>query len=105
MYKSRDSMIIPQSWQSSQFPPDFASQIQSGMLWSKPTTVETLWLGSTGSLRTLHPSATHTLYHNHYSICSLMVRYTLALRGQPKDPASEVSVQEQVVDIFREEQL
>ncbi len=53
MYKSRDSIIIPQSWQSSQFPPDFASQIQSGMLWSKPTTVETLWLGSTGSLRTL----------------------------------------------------
>lgn len=34
-----------------------------------------------------------------------MVRYTIALQGSAKDPASEIPIQEQVVDIFNEEQL
>jgi hypothetical protein len=47
----------------------------------------------------------HTLLHNHFSICSLMVRYTIALRGSAEDPASEIPIQEQSVDIFNDEQL
>lgn len=34
-----------------------------------------------------------------------MVRYTIALRGPPKDAASSMSICEQDVDIFNEEQL
>jgi hypothetical protein len=47
----------------------------------------------------------YTLYHHPYSICSIMVRYTLALRGSPKDPSSQINVTEKVVDIFHEAQL
>ncbi|KIY00911.1 uncharacterized protein Z520_03577 [Fonsecaea multimorphosa CBS 102226] len=49
--------------------------------------------------------AVHTLYHNPFSICSLMVRYTVALRGPARDKASEIPIQDQSVDIFHEEQL
>jgi hypothetical protein len=45
------------------------------------------------------------LYHNRSSICSIMVRYTLAVRGIAKDPASEMAVEECAIDIFREGQL
>lgn len=48
---------------------------------------------------------THRLYHNTYSVCSLMVRYTLALRGPPKDASSAIEVHEQEVDVYHEEQL
>lgn len=34
-----------------------------------------------------------------------MVRYTLAIRGVAKDPASEMAVEEREIDIFREGQL
>jgi hypothetical protein len=34
-----------------------------------------------------------------------MVRYTLALRGEPVDAASEMTIEEREVDIFREAQL
>jgi hypothetical protein len=47
----------------------------------------------------------HTLYHNYFSICSIMVRYTVAIRGAPKDTESEILIEEQAVDIFHEEQL
>ena len=47
----------------------------------------------------------HILYHNYYSICSIMVRYTAAIRGAPKDPESEILIEEQAIDIFHEEQL
>ena len=47
----------------------------------------------------------HTLYHFPYSICSIMVRYTFALRGQPKDTDSEIRIQEKPVDLWRGEQL
>ncbi|KAH8683737.1 hypothetical protein BGZ61DRAFT_456240 [Ilyonectria robusta] len=46
-----------------------------------------------------------TLYHNTYSVCSIMVRMTLAFRGAPKDDASAMDVEERIVDIFHEEQL
>ncbi|KIX03226.1 uncharacterized protein Z518_06778 [Rhinocladiella mackenziei CBS 650.93] len=48
---------------------------------------------------------TLTLYHYDYSICSLMVRYTYALRGEPKDEASDIILTERHVDLFRSEQL
>lgn len=47
----------------------------------------------------------HTLYHNQFSVCSIMVRYTAAIRGVPKDTESEILIEEQAVDIFHEEQL
>jgi hypothetical protein len=47
----------------------------------------------------------YVLYHNTYSICSLMVRYTLAVRGTPHSPAAAITVDEQMVDIFHEAQL
>jgi hypothetical protein len=48
---------------------------------------------------------TATLYHNTYSICSIMVRQTVAIRGQAKNADSEIMITEQVVDIFNEEQF
>jgi hypothetical protein len=45
------------------------------------------------------------LYHNAYSICSLMVRYTLALKGPPKDEHSTLNVREVSVDLFKGEHL
>jgi glutathione S-transferase len=50
-------------------------------------------------------SETYTLYHNPYSICSLMVRQTVAIRGQAKDKDSEIPITNVVVDIFKEEQF
>lgn len=46
-----------------------------------------------------------TLYHNPYSVCSIMVRYTLALRGPAKDNLPALEVEEKPVDIFNQEQL
>ncbi|TEY74219.1 hypothetical protein BOTCAL_0075g00210 [Botryotinia calthae] len=48
-------------------------------------------------------STTYILHHNLKSVCSIMVRYTLAVRGPPK--AFELKFEEQVVEIFHEEQL
>lgn len=45
------------------------------------------------------------LYYHPYSICSLMVRLTLAMRGIPKDSSSEMVVEEKFVDIFKNHQL
>lgn len=42
----------------------------------------------------------YTLYYNTWSICSQMVRLTLAFRGQPKDGESEMLVEEKEVDIY-----
>ena len=48
---------------------------------------------------------THLLYHFHYSICSIMVRYTYALRGTPNDPKNEIRIVEKEVHLFKGEQL
>jgi hypothetical protein len=48
---------------------------------------------------------TFTLYHHKFSICSIMVRYTIAIRGPPKDESSSILIEEQEHDIFHEEQL
>jgi glutathione S-transferase len=45
------------------------------------------------------------LYHHPYSICSIMVRYTLAIRGAPKDASAAIVVEEQEVDIYHGAQL
>src|SRR5256885_3422319 len=47
----------------------------------------------------------YVLYHNLYSICSIMVRYTLAVKGAPQKPAAAMVVKEQEVDIFHGAQL
>jgi len=49
--------------------------------------------------------APYTLYYNQWSICSQMVLLTLAFRGQPKDAASEIVVQQQSIDILASKQL
>ncbi|CRG87495.1 hypothetical protein PISL3812_04513 [Talaromyces islandicus] len=46
-----------------------------------------------------------TLYHHPYSVCSIMVRYTLALCSPAKDNIPALEAEEKVVDIFNQEQL
>ena len=49
---------------------------------------------------------THILYHYDFSICSIMVRYAFALRGQARDQDHEIRIREQSVDIMKaKEQL
>ena len=45
------------------------------------------------------PSSTHILHHFQYSIRSLFVRYTYALRGPATDPGIEIRLEEQHVDL------
>ncbi|ETI27195.1 hypothetical protein G647_09878 [Cladophialophora carrionii CBS 160.54] len=47
----------------------------------------------------------YTLYHHYYSLCSIMIRYLLRIRGDPQNAASAMNVTEEVIDIFKEEQL
>ena len=47
----------------------------------------------------------YVLFYNPYSVCSLMVLYTLALKGNHKHAKDEINVQTKFVDIFNEEQL
>ena len=52
------------------------------------------------------PASEYTLYHNYFSICSIMMRYVVAVRGEPVDAASSMGVvKEKMIDIFNEEQL
>lgn len=44
--------------------------------------------------------STHILYHNVYSLNSIMARHCYAARGPAKDAESEMRVQEQAMDIF-----
>jgi hypothetical protein len=45
------------------------------------------------------------LYVNAYSICSIMVRYTLAIRGIGLDVSTQMVVEEREVNIFEGEQM
>ncbi|KIW72337.1 hypothetical protein PV04_00537 [Phialophora macrospora] len=47
----------------------------------------------------------YELYYNPFSICSLMVLYTLRLKGQPKSPADAVEPEERFIDIYSGEQM
>ena len=47
----------------------------------------------------------YILYHNYYSICSIMMRYLVRIRGEPKDEGSRMNIETKVVDIFKEEQF
>ncbi|KAH8658333.1 hypothetical protein BX600DRAFT_468996 [Xylariales sp. PMI_506] len=47
----------------------------------------------------------YILYHFTYSICSIMARYTYALRGQPSTPDGEIRLEEKVVNVMTGEQL
>lgn len=73
-------------------------------------------LFESGHFRTSHVTCTvsmtimakepnHILYYNKFSICSLMVRYCLAVRGQPQDLERQILVKEVEVDIVNQEQL
>lgn len=46
-----------------------------------------------------------TFYYNPFSICSLMVRFTLALKGRAKSQDTALHVEEHLVDIYTDEQL
>ena len=47
----------------------------------------------------------YVLHYNSYSVCSLMVLFTLRLKGPPKTPEDDIQVETESVDIFHEEQL
>ena len=47
----------------------------------------------------------YILYHNYYSICSIMMRYLVRIRGEPGDVASKMNIEIRDVDIFNEEQF
>jgi glutathione S-transferase len=49
--------------------------------------------------------ADYTLYHNPFSICSIFVRYTLAMAGESRDADSMLHVHENMVDLAKQEQL
>ena len=50
-------------------------------------------------------SAPYVLYYHPYSVCSLMVLYTLALKGPAGNPRNEIDVDAKVLDIFGHKQL
>lgn len=50
-------------------------------------------------------SSYYTLYWNPYSICSLMVRYTLETRGPPKDGELDWNIENKAINIFAGEQI
>ena len=45
------------------------------------------------------------LYHNTYSLCSLQVRYTLALAGNPTKGLAPMQIELTDVDLFNSGQL
>ena len=47
----------------------------------------------------------YILYHNYYSICSVMMRYLVRIKGEPKDAASKMNIEDKLINIFNEEQL
>lgn len=51
------------------------------------------------------PEATYILYHDPVSICSVMVRYTLALRGKAKDEDASLHVQERLCSLKNRDHL
>jgi hypothetical protein len=50
-------------------------------------------------------STPYILFWNPFSICSLMVRYTLAIRGTANRASEEMVLEEREVNIFAAEQL
>lgn len=50
-------------------------------------------------------NTTWILYHDPVSICSIMVRYTFALRGGQQCNGSELQLQEKVCDLRCQQQL
>jgi hypothetical protein len=43
---------------------------------------------------------THILYHHVQSICSIMVRYSYALRGTPETADQQIRIHEQQIDVM-----
>jgi hypothetical protein len=61
---------------------------------------------TSGSPKNGSPDGTpYTLYHNYYSICSIMMRYLVRIRGEPKDAVSKMNIELRNIDIFKEEQF
>lgn len=47
----------------------------------------------------------YTLYYNRFSICSIMMRWLVDIRGEPKDESSRMNIALREIDIFQEEQF
>jgi glutathione S-transferase len=47
----------------------------------------------------------YRLYHNIYSLCSLQVRYTVAIAGEPRDGLPQMEIEEVPIDLFNNGQL
>jgi hypothetical protein len=47
----------------------------------------------------------YTLYYNRFSICSLMMRWLVDIRGEPKDELSRMDIGLKEINIFQEEQF
>ena len=54
---------------------------------------------------TSQKGVSYTLYYNRFSICSLMMRWLVEIRGEPKDEASRMDIVPKEIDIFHEEQF
>ena len=49
--------------------------------------------------------STYVLHHFPYSLCSIMVRHTIALRGRPRSSESFINIEEKIVDLSRGEHI
>lgn len=47
----------------------------------------------------------YTLYHNLFSLRSIMIRWLIHIRGEPKDEESRMDISFEEIDIFQEEQF
>ncbi len=47
----------------------------------------------------------YTLYYNRFSICSIMMRWLVDIRGEPQDEASRMDIGLKEINIFAEEQF
>ncbi len=60
---------------------------------------------STMALNTSSNGVPYTLYYHRFSICSLMMRWLVDVRGEPKDEASRMDISTKEINIFNEEQF
>jgi hypothetical protein len=49
--------------------------------------------------------ASYTLYHFPFSLFSIMVRYAVALRGEPGDENQRMEISQKTVNLHRDENL
>jgi hypothetical protein len=47
----------------------------------------------------------YVLYYNRFSICSLMMRWMIEIKGEPKDEGARMDIVPKEIDIFNQEQF